>query len=37
MGVGAMPEPQERLVAALATRLGVDGTDPLARLEEGWS
>jgi alanine-glyoxylate transaminase / serine-glyoxylate transaminase / serine-pyruvate transaminase len=37
MGVGAMPEPQERLVGALATLLGVDGTDALARLQEGWS
>jgi alanine-glyoxylate transaminase / serine-glyoxylate transaminase / serine-pyruvate transaminase len=37
MGVGAMPEPQERLVGALATLLGVDGTDALARLEEGWN
>jgi alanine-glyoxylate transaminase / serine-glyoxylate transaminase / serine-pyruvate transaminase len=37
MGAGAMPEPQERLVGALATLLGVDGTDALARLDEGWN
>jgi hypothetical protein len=35
--VGAMPEPQERLVGAIATLLGVDGSDALARLQEGWS
>lgn len=37
MGIGAMPEPQARLVSALATLLEVDGTEALARLDEGWN
>jgi alanine-glyoxylate transaminase / serine-glyoxylate transaminase / serine-pyruvate transaminase len=37
MGIGAMPEPQERLVSAVATLLEVDGTEALARLDEGWN
>ena len=36
MGVGAQREPQERLVAALATLLKVDPTEPLAALADGW-
>lgn len=36
MGVGAMPEPQERLVTALSTLLAVDRTDALAGLDDGW-
>jgi alanine-glyoxylate transaminase/serine-glyoxylate transaminase/serine-pyruvate transaminase len=37
MGVGAMPEPQRRLVSALSALLGVDQSDALARLDAGWS
>ncbi len=37
MGVGANPEPQERLVTALATLLGQDEGDALAALAAGWS
>ena len=36
MGVGAMEEPQSRLVRALCTELGRDAGDPLAALMEGW-
>jgi alanine-glyoxylate transaminase/serine-glyoxylate transaminase/serine-pyruvate transaminase len=36
MGIGATPEPQERLVRALAELLGADATEPLAALAEGW-
>lgn len=36
MGVGGQPEPQERLVRALAELLGADPTEPLAALAEGW-
>jgi alanine-glyoxylate transaminase/serine-glyoxylate transaminase/serine-pyruvate transaminase len=37
MGTGAEHEPQARLVAALAEELGVDPTDALAALDEGWN
>jgi alanine-glyoxylate transaminase / serine-glyoxylate transaminase / serine-pyruvate transaminase len=36
MGLTAAREPQERLVAALATELGHDPSDALAALAEGW-
>jgi len=36
MGAGAQPEPQYRLVRALAELLGADPAGPLAALEEGW-
>jgi alanine-glyoxylate transaminase/serine-glyoxylate transaminase/serine-pyruvate transaminase len=36
MGEGARPEPQERLVTALARRLGGDETGALAALRAGW-
>lgn len=36
MGVGATPETQERLVGAIATVLGADGTEALACLQQGW-
>jgi len=36
MGEGARPEPQERLVAALARRLGHAPDDALAALADGW-
>jgi len=36
MGASAQPEPQQRLVSALAELLGVDADEPLAALEEGW-
>ena len=36
MGMGAQREPQERLVAALATLLHADPAEPLAALAEGW-
>jgi alanine-glyoxylate transaminase / serine-glyoxylate transaminase / serine-pyruvate transaminase len=37
MGEGARPEPQRRLVAALAPRLGQDPAEALAALEAGWA
>ncbi|WP_372790071.1 alanine--glyoxylate aminotransferase family protein [Paraconexibacter sp.] len=37
MGVGATPEPQERLVGALATLLGRDADAALRELADGWS
>jgi alanine-glyoxylate transaminase/serine-glyoxylate transaminase/serine-pyruvate transaminase len=37
MGVGAEPEPQRRLVAALAEIFGADPSEPLAALAEGWA
>jgi hypothetical protein len=37
MGEGARPEPQERLVRALATELKADPADALAALAEGWA
>jgi alanine-glyoxylate transaminase/serine-glyoxylate transaminase/serine-pyruvate transaminase len=37
MGEGARPGPQERLVRALAPRLGRDPGDALAALEAGWA
>jgi alanine-glyoxylate transaminase/serine-glyoxylate transaminase/serine-pyruvate transaminase len=37
MGEGARPEPQERLVAALARRLGGDEAGALDALRAGWS
>jgi len=37
MGEGARPEPQERLVRALARRLGGDERAALEALEAGWS
>ncbi|MBA2506412.1 MAG: alanine--glyoxylate aminotransferase family protein [Thermoleophilaceae bacterium] len=36
MGIGASPEPQRRLVEALAAELGRDSADSLAALDEGW-
>jgi alanine-glyoxylate transaminase/serine-glyoxylate transaminase/serine-pyruvate transaminase len=36
MGVGARPEPQQRLVSALAPRLRRDPAEALAALEAGW-
>ena len=36
MGAGANPEPQQRLVLALAELIGADPAEPLAALEEGW-
>ncbi len=36
MGVGASPEPQRRLVEALAAELERDPADSLAELDEGW-
>ncbi|MGQ0846903.1 MAG: pyridoxal-phosphate-dependent aminotransferase family protein [Sporichthyaceae bacterium] len=36
MGVSARPEPQERLVVALAELLGADPAEALAALAEGW-
>lgn len=36
MGEGARPEPQERLVTALARRLGGDERAALAALQQGW-
>jgi len=36
MGAGAEPEPQERLVRALAPRLGTDPEPALAALRAGW-
>lgn len=36
MGIGAEPEPQERLVTGLARVLRVDGTEALERLEGAW-
>ena len=36
MGEGARQEPQERLVRALAARLGLDDSDALAALAAGW-
>ncbi len=36
MGAGAKREPQEQLVAALATLLHADPSEPLAALHEGW-
>ena len=37
MGDGAMPEPQERLVRAIARRIGGDETTAVRELEEGWA
>jgi alanine-glyoxylate transaminase/serine-glyoxylate transaminase/serine-pyruvate transaminase len=37
MGIGAEPEPQRRLVAALAEIFGADPSEPLAALAEGWA
>jgi alanine-glyoxylate transaminase/serine-glyoxylate transaminase/serine-pyruvate transaminase len=37
MGEGARQEPQERLVRALAPRLGRDPGEALEALEAGWS
>lgn len=37
MGAGARPEPQRRLVQALAPRLGHDPADALAELDAGWA
>jgi alanine-glyoxylate transaminase / serine-glyoxylate transaminase / serine-pyruvate transaminase len=37
MGEGARPEPQERLVRALARELGVDATVALDALHDGWT
>jgi alanine-glyoxylate transaminase/serine-glyoxylate transaminase/serine-pyruvate transaminase len=37
MGEGARPEPQERLVRALARELGVDATVALDALHDGWA
>lgn len=37
MGEGARPQPQERLVRALAAQLRADPTDALAALAEGWA
>jgi alanine-glyoxylate transaminase/serine-glyoxylate transaminase/serine-pyruvate transaminase len=37
MGEGARPEPQERLVRALARELGVDVTVALDALHDGWA
>ncbi|HEX3825928.1 MAG TPA: alanine--glyoxylate aminotransferase family protein [Sporichthyaceae bacterium] len=36
MGAGANPEPQQRLVLALAELIGADPAEPLAALDEGW-
>jgi alanine-glyoxylate transaminase/serine-glyoxylate transaminase/serine-pyruvate transaminase len=36
MGEGARPEPQERLVTALASELGRDAGEALAVLHAGW-
>jgi alanine-glyoxylate transaminase/serine-glyoxylate transaminase/serine-pyruvate transaminase len=37
MGIGAEPEPQRRLVAALAEIFRADPGEPLAALAEGWA
>ncbi|MDO9353208.1 MAG: alanine--glyoxylate aminotransferase family protein [Solirubrobacteraceae bacterium] len=37
MGFGANPEPQRRLVEALAKRLGHEPADALAELDAGWT
>lgn len=37
MGLGATPEPQRRLVLALAELLGADPREPMDRLEAGWA
>ncbi|MGQ0467502.1 MAG: pyridoxal-phosphate-dependent aminotransferase family protein [Sporichthyaceae bacterium] len=37
MGISAQPEPQERLVLALAELLGADPAEALAALAEGWT
>lgn len=37
MGEGARPEPQERLVRAVAAELGADATGAIEALEHGWS
>jgi alanine-glyoxylate transaminase/serine-glyoxylate transaminase/serine-pyruvate transaminase len=37
MGEGARPDPQERLVRALASEMGIDPADALAALAEGWA
>lgn len=37
MGIGAAPEPQRQLVNGVAEVLGVDVTDALAALDEGWA
>jgi alanine-glyoxylate transaminase/serine-glyoxylate transaminase/serine-pyruvate transaminase len=37
MGVGALPDPQRRLVRALAAALGRDPVDALGALEQGWA
>jgi alanine-glyoxylate transaminase/serine-glyoxylate transaminase/serine-pyruvate transaminase len=37
MGIGAEPEPQRRLVAALAEIFGANPSEPLAALAEGWA
>jgi alanine-glyoxylate transaminase/serine-glyoxylate transaminase/serine-pyruvate transaminase len=37
MGIGAEPEPQRRLVTAVAEILGADPSEPLALLAEGWA
>ncbi len=36
MGAGARREPQEQLVTALCELIGVDSTEPLAALVQGW-
>jgi len=36
MGIGAEPEPQRRLVSALAEILSADAAEPLAALAQGW-
>jgi alanine-glyoxylate transaminase / serine-glyoxylate transaminase / serine-pyruvate transaminase len=37
MGLGAQPEPQQRLVNALGAELGADPADALAALADGWA
>ena len=37
MGIGAEPEPQRRLVSAVAEIFGADAKEPLAALDEGWA
>jgi len=37
MGAGAQPEPQERLIRAVARRIGGDETTAVRALEEGWA
>jgi alanine-glyoxylate transaminase/serine-glyoxylate transaminase/serine-pyruvate transaminase len=37
MGIGAEPEPQRRLVSALAEIFGADASEPLAALAQGWA